>query len=138
MGAQRLLERISHWEEGRAYTASASVEMLVRSVLDHLQRLLNTKQGSVPIDEMFGVPDYTNLAGSLVPGMPQDIEVGLRQVIERFEPRLKSPKVRLLSDGAEPLSLRFELSGTIAVDDRDIPVHLATVVSANGQVSVFH
>ncbi|MDE3019650.1 MAG: type VI secretion system baseplate subunit TssE [Nitrospirota bacterium] len=138
MSEQRLLERISQWEEGTDYTASPSADTLVRSLLRHLQRILNTKQGSVPIDDTFGVPDYTNLAGSLVPGTPQEIEVGLRQVIERFEPRLKSPHVKLVSGGDDPLSLRFELSGTVAVDDRDIPIHLSTVVSANGKVSVYH
>jgi type VI secretion system protein len=135
---QRLLERISRWEEGADYTARPGADVLVRSLLRHLQRILNTKQGSVQIDDTFGVPDYTNLAGSLLPGTPQEIEVGLRQVIERFEPRLKSPQVKLMSGGEDPLSLRFELSGTVAVDDRDIPIHLSTVVAANGKVNVYH
>jgi type VI secretion system protein len=135
---QRLLERISRWEDGADYTTRPGADVLVRSLLRHLQRILNTKQGSVQIDDTFGVPDYTNLAGSLVPGTPQEIEAGLKQVIERFEPRLKSPQVKLMSGGEDPLSLRFELSGTVAVDDRDIPIHLSTVVAANGKVNVYH
>lgn len=138
MGDERLLERISRWEEGTDYTSRPSADVLVRSLLRHLQRILNTKQGSVLINDSFGVPDFANLAGSLLPGTPQEIEVGLKQVIEQFEPRLKSPVVKLSAGGEDPLSLRFELSGTVAVDDRDIPVHLSTVVTANGKVNVYH
>ena len=48
MKERRLLERISHWEEGGERTNQTQVDILVRSVMDHLRRLLNTRQGSVP------------------------------------------------------------------------------------------
>jgi type VI secretion system protein len=64
MRERRLLERIANWSEADAErTSQTQVDILVRSVNDHLSRLLNTRQGSVPIDPHFGVPDFTNLAG---------------------------------------------------------------------------
>lgn len=136
MREDRLLERISRWEDGRERSHLTSAELLVSSVLRHLQRVLNTRQGSVGIDERYGVPDFTNLAGSFTSGSAKDIETEIRAVIERCEPRLKSAQINLVAEGRDVLSLKFELSGIIEADEREIPVHLSTVVNSDGKVSI--
>ena len=40
-------------------THVTQAEALTQSIVAHLQRILNTRQGSVPIDTEFGVPDFT-------------------------------------------------------------------------------
>lgn len=137
MKERRLLERISNWNDGDALrTNQTQVEILVRSVSEHLRRLLNTRQGSVQIDPNFGVPDFTNLAGGTGKGSVKDIEEEIRRMVMRYEPRLKSPRVTLNSEATDVLSIRFSLHGILQVDERDIPLQISTTVGSNGKIDI--
>ncbi|WP_213307589.1 type VI secretion system baseplate subunit TssE [Paraburkholderia sacchari] len=136
MRERRLLERIASWEAGEERTNQTQVDVLVRSVMQHLTRLLNTRQGSVQIDPLFGVPDFTNLAGTTAMGSTREIEEEIRRMVMRYEPRIKSPRVTLNREETDVLSIRFALEGALEVDDREIPFRISTTVGANGRVSI--
>jgi len=136
MKEQRLLERISCLDDGRARSHQTHVEVLIESIRAHLQRILNTRQGSVPIDPDFGVPDFTNLAGSSVTGTADEIATSITRMVARYEPRLKSVQVQLAESGSEVLSLSFVLEGSIEVSDKAIPIRLATRVSSSGRIAL--
>lgn len=136
MRERRLLERIANWEVGDKRTNQTQVDILVRSVMDHLARLLNTRQGSVQIDPLFGVPDFTNLAGGMAAGSTREIEEEIRRMVLKYEPRIKSPKVKLNREETDVLSIRFALEGTLEVDNRDIPLQISTTVGSNGRVNI--
>lgn len=136
MRERRLLERISGWEQGLARTNLTSTETLVASVMEHLSRILNTRQGSVQLDPHFGVPDFTNMAGGLEGGSTSDIEDEIQRMVSRYEPRIRSPKVKLQREGSDLMSIRFSLEGTLAANDRDIPLRLSTTVNSDGRVTV--
>src|SRR5690606_18596530 len=106
------------------------------SIREHLQRILNTRRGSVPLDPEFGVPDFTNLAGSFSSGSTREIIDSITRMIERYEPRLKAPKVQVSEQGSEVLSLSFSLEGLVQVDDHELPIRLATSISSSGRVSL--
>ena len=91
---------------------------------------------AVPIDTEFGVPDFTNLAGSFAVGQTTQIIENMTRMIARYEPRLKSPRIQVVEGAQEVLSLSFSLEGLVAIDNRDIPIHLATRVSSDGHVSL--
>ncbi|AEC20878.1 hypothetical protein PT7_2338 [Pusillimonas sp. T7-7] len=111
-------------------------EVLVNSILEHLRRILNTRQGSVPVDPEFGVPDFTNLAGSFSTGTTDQIVQDMSRMIQRYEPRLRQAQVTFAANRDEVLSLAFSIAGTVNVDDREIPVRLTSQVAANGRVSL--
>ncbi|WP_296223985.1 type VI secretion system baseplate subunit TssE [Ralstonia sp. UBA689] len=136
MRERRLLERISSWEEGEERTSQIRVDVLMRSVMDHLVRLLNTRRGSVQIHPLFGVPDFTNLAGGMAAGSTREIEEEICRMVARYEPRIKQPKVRLDREGTDMLSIRFTLDGSLDVDDRDIPLKIATTIAASGKIDI--
>lgn len=136
MVEQRLLERISSLETGNTHGHATKAQILVLSIQNHLQRILNTRQGSVPIDPEFGVPDFTNLAGSFTQGFTVDIIKDMTRMVKRYEPRLKNPQINIEESDSEVLSLSFSLQGTIAVDNREIPIRMATRVSASGRVTL--
>ena len=136
MRERRLLERIANWKAGDERTNQTQVDVLVRSVMDHLTRLLNTRQGSVQIDPLFGVPDFTNLAGGMAAGSTREIEEEIRRMVLRYEPRIKSPKVTLNRELTDVLSIRFALEGSLEVDNREIPLQISTIVGASGKVNV--
>lgn len=136
MKEKRLLERIIGLQAEQGRTSLAQAEVLTHSIIEHLQRILNTRQGSVPIDAEFGVPDFTNLAGSFATGETTQIIDSMTRMIARYEPRLKSPRIQVAEGAQEVLSLSFSLQGLVAIDDHDIPIHLATRVSSDGRVSL--
>ena len=117
-------------------THVTQAEALTQSIVAHLQRILNTRQGSVPIDTEFGVPDFTNLAGSFAVGQTTQIIENMTRMIARYEPRLKSPRIQVVEGAQEVLSLSFSLEGLVEIDNRDIPINLATRVSSDGHVSL--
>jgi len=137
MREERLLERISRWDAGSDERRNlASVDILTASVMAHLQRILNTRQGSAQIDERFGIPDFTNIASAFTLSLAGEIGNELTEIIARYEPRLKSPLLEMLPDRTDALSLAFELSGVLQVDDNAVPVRLATRIGSQGRVSV--
>ncbi len=124
------------WGAGEQRTNEIQVDVLVSSVMSHLSRLLNTRQGSAQIDPLFGVPDFTNLAGTTAMGSTREIEEEIRRMVLRYEPRIKSPRVTLNREETDVLAIRFSLEGSLEVDDREIPLRISTTVGANGRVSV--
>lgn len=136
MNERRLLERIAGVGLDGELGHMTRAEVLIRSILDHLHRILNTRQGSVPIDANFGVPDFTNLAGTFSAGTTDQIIEDMSRMIQRYEPRLRQPLITFSASQHDVLTLAFSISGTISVGDRDLPVHLSSHVSSNGQVSL--
>lgn len=149
MPRERLLERISRWERQRLErgdtrpTGTAQLRRretgtteLLRSVVAHLTRLLNTRQGFVPIDTSFGVCDFTNLGGGMNRGETADVEQQLRSMIERYEPRLLHPSVRLRRERSDALSMSFSIDASVASGPSEYTLHLATRIDAQGQVRV--
>ncbi len=136
MAEFRLTERIARWGAGNADPGLPAAEMLVASILAHLQRILNTRQGSVPIDPGYGVPDFSNLATNYSSAMSVQMERDLERVIARYEPRLRKPKLSLVSDSKDALALRFELSGFVALPEGEVPVRLSTRVEPDGHIHI--
>jgi type VI secretion system protein len=136
MREERLLERISRWETGTQRTKLTSVDVLMGSILRHLRGILNTQRGTVPIDKEYGLPDFSNLAPSFSSGSTKEIQDDLMAAIERYEPRLKLVSIAIVPDETDFLSIKFEVAGAIRVNDRDVPVRLATVVNPDGKVTI--
>jgi type VI secretion system protein len=133
MKEERLLERIRRWEKEPLSRERENPKRAVESVVRHLQRLLNTRQGSVTIAEDYGVPDFMHLLRG-GPEAPGGVEITLRNVIEKYEPRLSSVRVRYVALDDHQLTHRFDVQAKLRVDDR--PVYLETVMSSDGRVQV--
>lgn len=138
MKERRLLERIAYWGEdgGQQRSHQTQVDILMQSVMAHLARLLNTRRGSVQLDPLFGVPDFTNLAGGTGVGSTREIQEEIERMVSKYEPRIKSARVTLDHDHSDMQALRFLLNGMIDVDDREIPLSLSTTVGASGKISL--
>jgi type VI secretion system protein len=138
MREHRLLERIANFVEGGDRTDRTRIEVLQQSILEHLTRLLNTRQGSVLIDPLFGVPDFTNLTGGMAMGSTREIEDEISRMVTKYEPRIQCPKVTFMQESTNVLSLQFTLEGWIEADREKMPLKISTAVGSNGRVSVRH
>ncbi len=79
-------------------------QLRVLSILDNLNRLFNTRRGSIDHLPDYGLPDITQVYRDL----PYSVE-GLRQSIkaaaERYEPRLR--RVRVEHEHGDPYAMRI-------------------------------
>jgi type VI secretion system protein len=134
MREERLLERIQTWEREPARRGKEDPRRIVDSVLRHLQRILNTKQGNVPIAEDYGVPDFSDFLNAL-PGSVREIEKTIRLAIQKYEPRLSAVRVSFIPQEEDPLSLRFQIFARLAAEAKT-QVFFETVVDSDGKIDI--
>ncbi len=133
---ERLLERITRLEKeekGEREKSAAAEE--TRSVLQHLARLLNTRQGSVTTLPDYGVPDLTNVPGDSVQEIRQNVEQILQKVVQKYEPRLARIRMIMNQSERDPFALRFRIEAVLA-EQEDVPVTFETVVSTDGHIGI--
>jgi len=137
MYEERLTQRIRNLARKNAVKGGSDVSQIVNSIISHLQRVLNTRHGSVPIAEDYGMPDFTNYQGLGLTEEAKDIADIIKSMILKYEPRLGGAQVTYEPDKDDLLSLRFKLQTEIVhVRDERIVVELETVISSEGKVRV--
>ena len=137
MYEERLTQRIRNLERKNQLKDTDDLSYVITSIISHLQRILNTRQGSVPIADDYGMPDFTNYQGLGVAEQAKDIGDIIKNMIMKYEPRLGGAQVTYEPDKDDPLSLRFKLQTEIVhVRDERVVVELETVISSEGKVRV--
>ena len=135
MREERLLERLRIWGDEPHRRSKQDTRRTTDSVLRHLQRILNTKRGNVPIAEDYGVPDFTDLIRGHSESV-RDLERSIRQTIQKYEPRLKAVRISFIPQEEDVLSLRFQVVAKLATEDEQIPILFETVVDSDGKVKI--
>jgi type VI secretion system protein len=115
---------------GRSAGAGSSSTQI--SILEHVQTLLNTRQGSSQLDASYGIPDITDVLHSLPGGMPV-LRGMIEDCIRRHEPRLAGIRVASLARDDTELYLRFEVQAKLATGGS---IRFETEVSRAGRVRV--
>ena len=129
-----LLERIDNPEQG-GYRLTADPHRIIESVLTHLRKMLNVRQGSVCTLPDYGIPDLNSLFMQY-PDAVLALRRIIRDMLEKYEPRLRRVNVRYLPDEENPLMLRFEITARLVLDDQEPSIRFETVVGDNGKVRV--
>ena len=111
----------------RLETGDRDIEM-VTSVVAHLRVLLNSRAGGALTVPDFGVVDFTDIVHEVPQGVRQLQQV-LRDVIQKYEPRLLQVSVRFVPS-TEPLRLAFEVVGRLD-DGRRSLLRLRTHLTAD-------
>ena len=131
---QRLSERICSQEREPMRRESENRKRCIDSILDHLQRILNTRQGNVPIADDYGVPDFLDFLQTY-PDSVHQIEESIRSAIDKYEPRLSATSVAFIPREDADLTLRFQIIACLTTEG-DRQVFLETVVDADGRIRV--
>jgi len=134
MKEERLLDRIRSWEKRPILRNREDPRRVTDSVVRHLQRLLNTKEGNVPIAEDYGVPDFTDFLHSY-PDSVREMERTLRLVIQKYEPRLKAVRVSFVPQDESALSLSFQITARLSTEEKT-QVLFETRVDSEGKIEV--
>ncbi len=80
----------------------------IRSIVDNLNRILNTKKGFGHWHSDYGIGDYNQHRGRTA--IVQTLVEEIKENIERFEPRVRLHEVNEV-DSASPFRLKFQVSG---------------------------
>jgi type VI secretion system protein len=134
MREERLFERLQTWEKEPSRRGKEDPRRIVDSVLRHLQRILNTKQGNVPIAKDYGVPDFTDFLNSF-PDSLREIEKTIRLAIQKYEPRLTAVRVSFIPQEEDPLSLRFQIIARLSTESKT-QVFIETIVDSDGKIDI--
>ncbi|MBC2714119.1 MAG: type VI secretion system baseplate subunit TssE [Desulfobacteraceae bacterium] len=135
MREERLIERIRLREKQPDRSTTEDPKKIISSVLRHLQKVLNTRQGGVQIAEDFGMPDLTDYLRGY-PASLRDVEKSLRQTIIKYEPRLKAVRVKFVPQEEDLLSLNFQIIARLAGEHSDQPVVFESQVDSDGRISI--
>jgi type VI secretion system protein len=134
---ERLLKRMSQWEEaaGNDYTEADSSE-LMESIKDDLEKLFNTKRGTVLIDDDYGLPDFSYmLNGYTAPDVGQILQQ-LHLQAKEYEPRLQALHVKYVEKNALPGKLKFQLSAKLMFKEQEFPFSVSALLSDDGSIEL--
>ena len=134
---ERLLKRFSRWEEAsHAAFEESDSNALMESIRDDLEKIYNTKRGTVLIDEDFGLPDFSYmLNGYSAP----DVGLILQQLhlqTKKYEPRLDALQVKYVEQDKFPGKLQFQMSARLKINERELPFNVNAFLSDDGSVSL--
>jgi len=137
MPNERLLERIRRMEEDPEHRGEISPQRIISSVLAHLQKLLNTRQGCALISPEYGVPDFSELITECSYETLEDFSRSIEKVIRTYEPRLQQVEVTGDQQDEVSLVLKFRVYATLVLaDKRRVPVMFETLVDPRGNIKV--
>ncbi|MDI6795165.1 MAG: type VI secretion system baseplate subunit TssE [bacterium] len=130
-----LLERLGNPQTNAPRTTKENTDQLAESVLTHLQKMLNTRQGHVLILSDYGIPDLSEVVHSF-PDSIKQMQEAIRTSIEKYEPRLRKVRVRHVGSGEDILKLRFEITAQLVTAQEKASVWFETMVNSSGQVEI--
>jgi type VI secretion system protein len=129
-----LLERIAAGR--REAKIDLDPNMLVDSVLRHLERLFNVRHGNVATRPDYGLPDFNSLVHRF-PDAGAEFRRAIKRAIDEFEPRLKGVTVTPDSDDAsDKLALRFRITARLETPGLKHQVNFTTQIDDDGRLQV--
>jgi type VI secretion system protein len=84
----------------------------VMSIMDHLNRMFNTREGSITHLTGYGLPDISEIYRKMPHGI-EELKDAIKRTVEVYEPRLKKVKVVQHETEAKEFKLIFILSGEL-------------------------
>jgi type VI secretion system protein len=130
-----LLGRLARPAGGGAPTTVDDKAATVRAVLEHLQKLLNSRQGHAAAQMEYGIPDPSEVLHAYSDAISQ-MAKAIKTSIERYEPRLTAIQVRHVANPDDILTLRYQIVGQLAKTKVRVPVVFDTHVDPSGRIKV--
>jgi type VI secretion system protein len=120
-----LFERLAQPDPPGSRRLELDIPLLKRSIIAHLQKMLNSRHGHAPAQPDYGIPDLNEFMFSF-PESIGPMRQALERSIEKYEPRLKNVKATWVADEEHPLNIRFEISARLALETENVSLKFAT------------
>lgn len=127
---ETLLQRIA--KAGRRDSKDHDGAEAIRSVIDHLRNMLNTRQGDADIAPDYGMPDFT--AFVQLPDVRGVVQTAILDSIRKYELRLRNVRVQYIdTDGLE---IRFAIVAALPSEAGLLPVRFETMLESSGRIRI--
>jgi len=124
-----LLERLADPDLNEDSRMGVDMHRLRRSVLTHLQKMLNARHGHAPAQPDYGIPDLNEFMFS----MPESItpmRQAIQSSIEKYEPRLKNVVATWVPDEDDPFNIRFDIKARLISEAEEMPISFQTKIGS--------
>lgn len=121
--------------DGQPLEALPDSLQLVRSVLDNIQRILNSRSGALKHLPDYGIPDLSMVYKNL-PSSAQDLRTHMRKTLLKYEPRLTELNIHLSESQDNMMILCYQLDcsiekiGSVVIDTYFMPEGVVNVKKA--------
>ena len=135
MREERLTERIRSWNKAPDRRGAPDPRRMIDSIIRHLERILNTRRGSAQTAEDYGIPDLADLRSGF-PEAIRDLERTIRHTLQKYEPRLKSVRVKFIPQEENMLTVSFQIVARLILEDEKDPVVFESIMDPDGRVRI--
>jgi len=132
---RRLFERMTDPEPPAARHRGINTRRLIESVTQYLGKMMNSRHGCTQIQSDFGIPDLNKFMYSFPESLPM-MRSAIQLAVEKYEPRLKSVRVRYIENPDKPLDIRFQITAQLITEDKPIPIVFATRTGSKGGLDI--
>ncbi len=116
--------------------ATWRAEDLESAIVDHLARLLSTRQGGSLTAPDYGVPELSELSNNFTDALAM-AQRALKATLTIYEPRLKNVQVRGTKFDLVEMQFEFEVTGTIQhTDGRRTSLRIGLGVDAGSKLKI--
>jgi type VI secretion system protein len=130
-----VLERLRRGDAAGAPSSVQDLDLLMRSIEANLTRLLNAREGSAPAQPDYGMPPPSEIVHAF-PRAVTRVQRHVKNLLERFEPRLTEVEVNHLENEQDKLSLRFQIQARLATSASAMWVTYALRFDPSGRVTL--
>ena len=135
MATERLLKRVRRWSDSYLEEGpEVDVDAMIKSVLDDLSKIYNTRQGTVLLDSNFGLPDFTSLMNTMSPPEIEKLTRAFLLTTTKYEPRLKNLTIRFNKQDGDLGLMRFSVSSKLSFKDQVYPLNFDALLQGDGSV----
>ncbi len=116
--------------------ATWRAEDLESAIVEHLARLLSTRQGGSLTAPDYGVPDLSELSNNFPDALAM-AQRALKASLATYEPRLKNVQVRGTKFDLNDMQFEFEVTGTIQhADGRRTSLRIGLGVDSGSKLRI--
>lgn len=131
--SESLFEKLAdRYADGTPISSVPSDHRRSKSIADHLWRMFNTRQGSVPQLPDYGLPDISEIYRNL-PMSLKELEMSVLSLCAKYEPRLERVRIRPITTLPMEFKISFELSAVVKGGER---IFLQTNFNSSGETNV--
>ena len=132
---ERLLKRIRNWEiTESSVIAETDVNDLTASIQDDLEKLFNTRLGTVLVDPEYGLTDFSDMFNGY--GLPDtdEIRMAFLRLIKKYEQRLSAVDIRYNENTKAGSDLEFLLSCKFEYKNQQLPFTISVHLQDDGSI----
>ncbi|MCW8409366.1 type VI secretion system baseplate subunit TssE [Legionella sp. PATHC035] len=137
MREERLTERVRRYaRQGSLLSARLDSSILIESIRNHVEKILSTRQGSVPIDKEYGLSELPILVEDYSFAYQEELRTHLEEIILRYEPRLESVQVSQIFIEPSKQIITCNIFAKLHKSFDSLNVYFTTILTTKGRVLV--